>query len=350
MYPQEQPELKQNTIEKKQKFAELDIARFFAAFAVVMFHYIGRPSFSGSEWAYEIAKFGFLGVPFFFVISGFVISISAEHSTPIKFFIARFVRLFPTLWVCSTITFVMLLVTQYPFKEVSNLMFFANFAMLNQILNIGYVDNVYWTLFEEIKFYFLVGMLLLFKVYNKFKWWLCIWLALSVLYVFTDQPFFLGKLTSIKYSGYFIAGVCFYLIHKNRHVGFAMGILLVSFILTSYHITNHTPNYITDANTLDKTIVFLLNICVYGYFFYLIRENTATSTKHIFVVLGGMTYPLYLIHNLFGKSLIFVLTDTVGETLAILLALSAALFLSYLISNEFERKCLPIIKQKLFRL
>ena len=93
----------------------------------------------------------------------------------------------------------MLLVTDYPGKDINAFMYIANLFMINQPLNIQYVDNVYWTLFEELKFYVLVFLLLIFKVYTKFIWWLGIWLLFSALYVFTEQPFFWGKITSIKY-------------------------------------------------------------------------------------------------------------------------------------------------------
>ena len=136
----------------KERLEILDLAHFLAALAVVFFHYAGRSSFSGSEIIYDICKFGFLGVPFFFIISGFVISLSAENSSPVKFGISRFVRLFPTLWVCSTLTFLMLLVTEYPGKDINAIMYIANLFMINQPLNIQYVDNVYWTLFEAVSY------------------------------------------------------------------------------------------------------------------------------------------------------------------------------------------------------
>ncbi len=47
-------------------------------------------------WMAGFAQYGFLGVPIFFIISGFVIAYSAEGRTAAGFAIARFSRIYPT--------------------------------------------------------------------------------------------------------------------------------------------------------------------------------------------------------------------------------------------------------------
>lgn len=331
----------------KERLEILDLAHFLAALAVVFFHYAGRSSFSGSEIIYDICKFGFLGVPFFFIISGFVISLSAENSSPVKFGISRFVRLFPTLWVCSTLTFLMLLVTEYPGKDINAIMYIANLFMINQPLNIQYVDNVYWTLFEELKFYVLVFLLLIFKVYTKFRWWLGIWLLFSILYVFTEQPFFWGKITSIKYSAFFVAGVCYCLLYENRQVKIATFLLAVALVLSSYHLVGHTNNYIPGAGWFEKSVVVAINLTIYLYFYLFVTRKIPSLSHRNWIILGSLTYPLYLIHNLFGKALIIKISSLIGESLAIGFAFTVSLLIAYLISQKLEPKYIPFIKNKL---
>ena len=70
------------TPNKSQRFHELDILRFLAALAVVFFHYTflniteyqTLPSYPILG---EIFKYGYLGVELFFIISGFVILLTA---------------------------------------------------------------------------------------------------------------------------------------------------------------------------------------------------------------------------------------------------------------------------------
>ena len=78
-----------------------------------VFYHIKEYFIQSSEFIYSIASYGHLGVPMFFVISGFVITYSAEstlkkNETPISFLKKRFLRIYPTFW-ASTIAVVFIL-------------------------------------------------------------------------------------------------------------------------------------------------------------------------------------------------------------------------------------------------
>ncbi len=72
---------------------ELDLLRFFAAFAVVFFHYSfrGYTADDMSIMPYPILasvfKYGYLGVELFFMISGFVILMTAANGNLRNFII-----------------------------------------------------------------------------------------------------------------------------------------------------------------------------------------------------------------------------------------------------------------------
>ncbi len=73
----------------------LDLLRLVAVLGVVLYHFgfwgpAAHGCRSGAPLADAVAKYGFLGVPAFFVISGFVIAYSAEGRTATGFAIARF--------------------------------------------------------------------------------------------------------------------------------------------------------------------------------------------------------------------------------------------------------------------
>src|SRR4051812_29624865 len=89
------------------RLRELDLLRFVAAAAVMLHHFTGVPA---PEWPGgnarsicpglgEVTRFGFLGVELFFLISGFVILMSAWARRVGDFAVSRFVRLFPAYWV-----------------------------------------------------------------------------------------------------------------------------------------------------------------------------------------------------------------------------------------------------------
>ena len=92
---------------RRERLRELDLLRFAAALAVVLYHFTGfggagawpAPSQDVFPEIAPVTRFGYLGVDLFFVISGFVILMSAWGRGPGEFGISRLVRLMPAYWV-----------------------------------------------------------------------------------------------------------------------------------------------------------------------------------------------------------------------------------------------------------
>ena len=88
----------------KTRVNEIDLLRFFAALAVAFYHYAfrGYAANNLSIMPYPllepIAKYGFLGVELFFMISGFVILMTAASGSLKGFIVSRIVRLYPAVW------------------------------------------------------------------------------------------------------------------------------------------------------------------------------------------------------------------------------------------------------------
>ena len=98
-------------IQSQPRIILLDMLRLFAALIVVCFHWFFRGPASGDQAtniavANNIAMYGYIGVDWFFIISGFVIAWTAEGRTALQFALARFIRIYPAFVVCMTLTFV----------------------------------------------------------------------------------------------------------------------------------------------------------------------------------------------------------------------------------------------------
>ena len=149
----------------------LDLMRFAAALSVVAFHlafysWASDPSsstahaFAGAA-SYEPALpwtwFGWMGVEVFFVISGFVIANSAFGASAGAFLKSRALRLLPAAWICATIT---LAVRELGGLDSLGGMIGPYVASLALFPPGPWIDGVYWSLAAEITFYALVFGLL----------------------------------------------------------------------------------------------------------------------------------------------------------------------------------------------
>ncbi len=152
---------------EKEHYFGLDLLRFFAASIVVLNHFgiftwnqpsiavTGRwlafPGLVPASWC------GWVGVEIFFVISGFVIAASARNATPGSFLRHRIIRVFPALWICTTLAFVMLLASG---QSLSTLL--PAYIRSLFLSPVGpYIDGVIWTLMVEAVFYSLIFLILL---------------------------------------------------------------------------------------------------------------------------------------------------------------------------------------------
>ena len=71
--------------------------RFFAALHVFVFHMYAMQIANTSGWARQISSIGYVGVSFFFVLSGFIL-VYTYADRPIsarEFWRARFARIYP---------------------------------------------------------------------------------------------------------------------------------------------------------------------------------------------------------------------------------------------------------------
>src|SRR3954471_21429677 len=110
----------------KNHFPLLDPLRFAAAVGVAIFHQMfwswawvsvgvpGSERYVAADVLYPSAAdftwFGWVGVEIFFVISGFVIANSASKASPTEFLFGRALRLYPAVWIASTLSLLILLI------------------------------------------------------------------------------------------------------------------------------------------------------------------------------------------------------------------------------------------------
>jgi len=323
----------------------LDLTRFFAALSVVFYHYAPKLNPEVYPLINEVCKFGYLGVPLFFIISGYVISMSANNRTAMQFAVSRFVRLYPSLW--AGVLFTTLIVTVFLGQKYSLTQVLANFTLVNEYLGFEDVDGVYWTLKAELKFYACIFLLLLFGVYKKYHIWLGIWLGITALHAVTGQPFFMGWFITPGYSSFFIAGIAYFLIQTEGRNPFNHTVLLISLIISSLKAFEQTPQFMQNPDTIDKILAVGFVWLFYLFFYLLCTGKISLRERRIFFTLGALTYPLYLIHNVAGKTIINQFSASVPIELMVVLTILIMLAVSLSIHKFIERPIATPLKKLL---
>ncbi|MBC8739805.1 acyltransferase [Paraburkholderia sp. UCT31] len=323
---------------------QLDLFRFCAAALVVAFHYLTMgPLFGMYEAPFPdivpAARYGFYGVPLFFLISGFVIAMSAEGKTASEFLRARFCRLFPVFWVACTITFVgVKLAGPVPF-QTSVAGYLASMTMvLPHFLHTPYVDGVYWTLLPEWLFYFAVAALLRFGHYDRYRaTYLTIWLVVAMLLLKTKAgP--LRTVTIAEYAPYFVAGAAFFDIYRGRATRHDVYNVLFSFLVALQAAKLRISDVARDAGyRLNETVVFLIIAGLFGLFTLLACHKLERLNRRAFLPLGALTYSFYLCHQNLGYAAISALEGSVSLQLATGVALVAAITLAAVLHYGVER-------------
>lgn len=308
------------SVSKNIHFSLLDGARFFAAFWVMNFHYF---FWVGPYGTFQWYRYGNLGVQLFFIISGFVIVQSLQGKTLKAFATSRFIRLFPLFWVLCTITYVLTLVIPHDTARLVFTEYVRSMTMLGDVFNgvIGtarLIDPSYWTLTIELIFYIGIGLFVFLFSYKNIRYFLAGWLIVSALtYVFHIDDNFYIKLLLVRHASYFIFGSALALItmKQAKHVyeKYFDRILLVLSALFSLAIhVRGLPSYMT-PRSYDNTVVTIILMVFFiavPILVYLSRYIKNPRIINGLIIAGGITYPLYLIHQTIGTLVINYVTST----------------------------------------
>lgn len=184
-------------------YKSLDCWRGIAALWVMMFHGFGTSYqislYPLAEGVKAIAAPGWLGVHFFFVISGYCIMASAyrlrlKEISTLTFLKNRFWRLVPTYWV-AFISTIVLNVASSPFNQVSPgamlptswQSWVGNLFLIQPYLHVPFYVVVYWSLAVEVGFYLIVAGLIWISRRFGLSLALFVGLTTGVISIFIDS-------------------------------------------------------------------------------------------------------------------------------------------------------------------
>ncbi|SDK19318.1 acyltransferase family protein [Nonomuraea jiangxiensis] len=339
---------------RSDRLYELDGLRLLAALCVVLFHYTfsgwaggSSPVVFGAESAWS--KYGYLGVDLFFLISGFVVLMSAWGRSPREFLVSRAVRLYPAYWVGIAVTTVVTVTLGQGLFRVTPPQVLANLTMFQAVPDIANVDVVYWTLWAEMRFYLLI---LLFTwigmTRGRIMAGLWTWLGLTFAVEAGLLPGAADLVVQSEFAHYFIAGMALFMLYKfglNLQIALLVPICLGNAVVRAAGYADavgerygvaYSPAVVTAVVVLAFLVMTLVALRV-----------TRRLARPWLVTAGALTYPLYLLHAHVG----FVVFSRLGAVVPRYVLLAAVVLVmlgaAYLVHRFVERPLAPRLKRLL---
>ncbi|MFD8622171.1 MULTISPECIES: acyltransferase family protein [unclassified Streptomyces] len=338
----------------------LDALRVVAALAVLAFHFTGIDKATPVNWdanprelfpwLFPFTKYGSYGVQLFFIISGFVICLSAWGRSPGQFVRARFLRLFPAYWfsvVVGILVYRLLPDGTRTSPTYSDAL--MNLTMFQVPMKAQHVVGAYWTLWVELCFY-LVFLVVLIKEINFQRVYIFCWswLILSVMLQQGDAVPVLSTLAPALNTSLFVSGIAMYLIYRFGPDLKLWLLLGMSWLTMQSDLIEHGDRLRDDLD-FDRSPYLALAL-VTG--FYLIVLAVAL---HWFdglqwrwlATAGALVYPLYLLHEELGWAIIRTLYGRLGAWPTLGVTVFILLVLSWLVHRYVERPSVRWLRARL---
>jgi len=356
-----------NAARPRDALVAIDLLRFCAAAMVMLCHYfgewavverlgVGKGSGPSGLTTNEWLSSGWVGVEIFFVISGYVIALSATNSSASDFARRRLLRLWPGALVCATITTGVLVLAGLSWASVAPR--YAASALM--ILWAEQIDPVYWSLLVECIFYALVTLLLAVGRWNPVKvaLSLSVWTFAYLVWALSSADEALPAVTEVAefllapYGAFFAMGILFQQAHRDP-ASVKGWMFLPSFLAA--------PVCISAINAIEGThgssqalMLFVAGVAVIILSPRIQLAFRSEWARRVAIALGLATYPLYLTHAYVGQALMvggarlgIAPSASVGPVILLMVALSLfiALRVEPIIRRGMDRLLRPILRK-----
>ena len=368
-------------MENKRRIDILDSFRFLAILFVMLFHYYSRwcPPIEEKNYypylnSYNYFKFGYLGVEFFFILSGFMIFYSLSGARNIRsFWIKKMIRLFPPLFMCSIITFIFfrlydfedIIGVSHSFKNLLVSLTFVSPYIVNHLfdIHVNYINGSYWFLWPEIQFYFIASLIFYIKPkhfirnYSIFSFILSLtnYLLMRITaniyttnrlnihisdYYLNQYKFWNENFNFLKFNMFFLIGIFLFILYENRNkisTKIFLGIIILIESWLESYLWSSTEKWIILA-----IIVFMLVFIYSPAYLQWIAFLPITSV-------GISSYSLYLIHEHIGVLIINKYANSLGQYnyLFPVLLIILFMYLCYLCYKYVEKPITNYLKLRL---
>ena len=370
----------------RARLPALTSLRFFAAFHVVIFHFQAMQVFLGPSWFQKLSSIGYVGVSFFFVLSGFIL-VYTYASRPMilkDFWRARFARIYPayafSLLVTAPFFFFAVLTMNIPFFAWAKAHLKFVSVLVVSLLQAWVPpaalswNAVAWSLSVEAFFYLLFPFLLLFFVRRSpaqlFLIAAASWLtslALSVSYVLLN-PDHLSVVNSDVLGAFWLNALKFHPLARLPE--FLLGMACGFLFLRSRRESKLALRLVISGMAAFVVVVYFSALIPYPilhtallapafaaivYAFALRPKWGAILENRLLVLCGDASYSLYLLHSMIIGMYFHNMTGQLrhqtplGVLVFVILAVTISALVYRFIEEPARRKLNPRRKPQLGR-
>ena len=344
----------------RQRIDLLDAYRAIAIAWVAMFHFgyfwtsIGEgddilPYDAAFGWL-PLSSVGYLGVSLFFMISGYVIALTLQN-TPnlVTFLVKRFARLWPTLIFCGAITFVTVNFMGPPElkRSISEALISmtlippSHVGMVTGNTHWQWLDGAYWSLWVEVKFYVIIGIIF----FSFPKRWFELWLGYEALALTMSASNWIAPnlvrdvMDGLMFGAhvpFFTLGMASYRYRTGTFGRVEIAAILLALGHLIFNLSNpNVTSEITSSLLIGYAVVFVL----FGLFTWRPTVLSWLESK-VLLRIGRSSYSFYLLHQVVGISVLVTIGSMFGTTasmIAMPFVLGALILISMQIFDHIEQ-------------
>lgn len=331
------------------RLALLDGLRLLAALLVVLYHYT---AWNHSNWGPEGAReawepmsqvtaFGNVGVPLFFAISGFVILLSCYGKSSARFIGSRIGRLFPAYWVAVLLTGTLLFFL-WPGTgdDLTYGDWLVNLTMIQSAFDVESIDGVYWTLWVEMRFYLLILFLMLFRgmTPNRLLGFAALWPTAAILADAAGIEW-LDVVLMKQHAPLFAGGMVLFLIFRFGHTPLRWIILGLNVALSAYFTGVRLSGEVDwlVGYEIPAQAYWPIVVAIFAVLAAVTLTPAARWNVRGLALAGALTYPVYLLHQMWGWWGIGHLNEWLPRPVTLAVVLVVVLLAAYAVHRWVEQ-------------
>lgn len=343
---------------KPSRLIFIDGLRGIAILLVVFYHAFSYrwASYLPYGNAYNDIKlfhFGDYGVKLFFMISGFVITMTLEKCANFwDFMFKRWLRLFPAMLIASIVILATApLLTARPYGPPALIDIIPGITFIEPEFYrsvFGYYQTIlegsFWSLFVEMKFYIVAGLLYFSFGTKKMIAIITMMFLITLIFEFTSpllpknlasQLNLFLKYLNWGYYGWFAAGALFHQYYTTKNWHYWIAAVFIALLAARC-----LGGFATVSMVVATMIVLLMALAMVN------KTLQKILSARWLILIGFVSYPLYLLHENAMISMINQLYSTGYSIPAYLLSIIALLpifFIAWIISKFAE----PLLRRSI---